>query len=83
MEHQEVIAFISLLSAYKRLWIKYRVAQTLSRNPSADREKVEDFVEEAATEGFEPVFEALHSEQGVQAALRAALKAFPPEDHQE
>lgn len=82
MEHQDVLAFISLLSAYKRLWIKYRLLDAMSRNPTADREKVEDFLEEAATEGFEPVFEALRSEQGVQAALRAALEAFPPEDHQ-
>jgi hypothetical protein len=83
MEHQDTVAFISLLSAYKRLWIKCRVAQSMARNPSADRETVESFLEEAATEGFEPAFEALHSEQGVQAALRVALETFPPEDHQE
>lgn len=81
MEQQEAMAFIHLLCAYKQLWTKCRVVETVNRNPSANRDTVEDFVQEAANEGFEPVFQALESGQDVQDALRAALEAIPPNDH--
>jgi len=80
MDQNDSLAFIELLVMYKRLWIANRVADALRRNPDSDRETVWMWVEGVATEGLEPVFQALESGQDVLSALREALKAVGPPD---
>lgn len=75
MEDSDARAFIELLTAYKRLWIKHQTLKFAHEHPdSPNLTALEEHTFETAFDLFDPVFAALHDGQPLQDVLRAALQ---------
>jgi hypothetical protein len=76
MDLNDSRAFTDLLVAYKRAWITIQVRDAMQRNPASNRETVWDWAEQSASEGLEPVFQAVCDSSDVLTALRQALSTL-------
>jgi hypothetical protein len=77
VDESDAFAVIEILSAYKRLWVRYQTLKFAHENPeSPNLTKLEGHSFYAVLDAFEPVFEALHAGRPIQEPLQVALQTL-------
>jgi hypothetical protein len=74
MDTEDRLLFSEIIHAYKRLWIKHRVARYLEKHPDADREEARQEFFEEASRVFSPLNEALLDRQPLLIELRKLIQ---------